>query len=96
MPYSKAARATKGFIVDPGEYKPAIDGIKSAQYQHVFLGTTKKGKVAIFKTSGNDDTHIILRGGLEPNYHPNDIEKCRASLEKNKVNANIMVDFSHQ
>ena len=43
--------------------KPAIDGIKSAQYQHVFLGTTKKGKVAIFKTSGNDDTHIILRGG---------------------------------
>ena len=46
-----------------GEYKPAIDGIKSAQYQHVFLGTTKKGKVAIFKTSGNDDTHIILRGG---------------------------------
>ena len=32
---------------------------------------------------------------MEPNYHPNDIENCRASLEKNKVNANIMVDFSH-
>ena len=78
-----------------GDIQIAIDAIKSAQYQHVFLGTTKKGKVAIFKTSGNDDTHIILRGGLEPNYHPNDIENCRASLEKNKVNANIMVDFSH-
>ena len=78
-----------------GDIQIAIDAIKSAQYQHVFLGTTKKGKVAIFKTSGNDDTHIILRGGLEPNYHPKDIENCRADLEKNEVNANIMVDFSH-
>ena len=24
IPYSKAARATRGFIVEPGEYKPAI------------------------------------------------------------------------
>ena len=78
-----------------GDIQIAIDAIKSAQYQHVFLGTTKKGKVAIFKTSGNDDTHIILRGGLEPNYHASDIENCRADLEKNEVNANIMVDFSH-
>ena len=77
-----------------GDIQIAIDAIKSAQYQHVFLGTTKKGKVAIFKTSGNDDTHIILRGGLEPNYHSSDIENCRADLEKNEVNANIMVDFS--
>ena len=38
------------------------------RFQHVFLGATKQGKVAIFKTSGNDDTHIILRGGKEPNY----------------------------
>ena len=78
-----------------GEYKPAIDGIKSAQYQHVFLGTTKKGKVAIFKTSGNDDTHIILRGGKKPNYDKSAIIDCVSQLEGSDVNPNIMVDFSH-
>ena len=78
-----------------GDIQIAIDAIKSAQYQHVFLGTTKKGKIAIFKTSGNDDTHIILRGGLQPNFHPEDVEGCVKALQKNEVNANIMIDFSH-
>lgn len=78
-----------------GEFKAAIDGMKSAQYQHVFLGTTKQGKVAIFKTSGNDDTHIILRGGKQPNYKAEDIQKCLEELKKSEVNQCIMVDFSH-
>ena len=78
-----------------GDVQVAIDAIKSAQYQHVFLGTTKKGKVAIFKTSGNDDTHIILRGGLEPNFYPKDVQNCEQTLEDNDVNANVMIDFSH-
>ena len=78
-----------------GDIQIAIDAIKSAQYQHVFLGTTKKGKIAIYKTSGNDDTHIILRGGLKPNFYPEDIHNCADALQKNKVNPNIMIDFSH-
>ena len=50
-----------------GEFKPAVD-VLNLHNINVFLGTTKQGKVAIFKTSGNDDTHIILRGGKTPNY----------------------------
>ena len=69
--------------------------MKSAKYQHVFLGTTKQGKVAIFKTSGNDDTHIILRGGEKPNYDASDIEQCISTLVEEKTNMNLMVDFSH-
>ena len=72
-----------------------VDGIKSAQYQHVFLGTTKKGKVAIFKTSGNDDTHIILRGGKKPTMIKSAIIDCVSQLEGSDVNPNIMVDFSY-
>ena len=72
-----------------------MDAMKSAKYQHVFLGTTKQGKVAIFKTSGNDDTHIILRGGEKPNYDSSDIKECIAKLKNEKVNMNLMVDFSH-
>jgi 3-deoxy-7-phosphoheptulonate synthase len=78
-----------------GDIQVAIDALKSAQYQHVFLGTTKKGKVAIFKTSGNDDTHIILRGGIEPNFYPEDVQNCEQALQANDVHANVMIDFSH-
>ena len=78
-----------------GDLQVAIDAMKSAKYQHVFLGTTKQGKVAIFKTSGNDDTHIILRGGEKPNYEISDIEECVSKLIEEKTNKNVMVDFSH-
>ncbi len=78
-----------------GEYKPAIDAIKSAKYQHVFLGATKQGKVAIFKTSGNDDTHLILRGGKNPNYDKDSVHACVKCLSESNINSNIMVDFSH-
>ena len=78
-----------------GEFKPAVDALKSAQYQHVFLGTTKQGKVAIFKTSGNDDTHIILRGGKTPNYDAQNVNNCIDELKKSDVCPNIMIDFSH-
>ena len=37
----------------------------------------------------------ILRGGLQPNFHPEDIKGCVNALTKNEVNANIMIDFSH-
>ena len=78
-----------------GDFKVAVDAMKSAKYQHVFLGTTKQGKVAIFKTSGNDDTHIILRGGEKPNYEPLDVELCISKLKDEKANMNLMIDFSH-
>ena len=78
-----------------GEFKPAVDALKSAQYQHVFLGTTKQGRVAIFKTSGNDDTHIILRGGKQPNFDPDSVNNCINKLKDSDVCPNIMIDFSH-
>ena len=78
-----------------GEFKAAIDGMKSAQYQHVFLGTTKQGKVAIFKTSGNDDTHIILRGGKVPNFERESVENTLTALKEAEVSESIMIDASH-
>ena len=59
------------------------------------MGTTKQGKVAIFKTSGNDDTHIILRGGKTPNYDAQNVNNCIDELKKSDVCPNIMIDFSH-
>ena len=78
-----------------GALKPAIDGIQAANHSHVFFSTTKEGNVSVFRTSGNSDSHIILRGGKEPNFSKNDIEKTLTALTEADVNESIMVDASH-
>lgn len=78
-----------------GDLKVAVDGIQASNHPHVFLSTTKEGQVAVFKTSGNNDAHIILRGGEEPNYSIESIAKTTAALDKAGVINAIMVDASH-
>jgi len=74
----------------------AIDAIKSAMNPHHFLSVTKQGNSAIFSTTGNEDAHIILRGGNdEPNYDAVNVEKVAEGLEKSGLPQNIMIDFSH-
>jgi 3-deoxy-7-phosphoheptulonate synthase len=78
-----------------GDLKAAVDGIKASNHPHVFLSTTKEGDVAVFKTSGNNDAHIILRGGKEPNFTAENIAKTTKALDKAGVINAIMVDASH-
>jgi len=74
----------------------AIDAINSAMSPHHFLSVTKEGRSAIFSTTGNEDAHIILRGGNdEPNYDAVNVEKVAEGLEKAGLPTNIMIDFSH-
>ena len=78
-----------------GDLKAAVDGIKASNHPHVFLSTTKEGDVAVFKTSGNNDAHIILRGGKERNFTAENIAKTTKALDKAGVINAIMVDASH-
>ena len=78
-----------------GALKPAIDGIQAANHSHVFFSATKEGTVSVFKTSGNSDSHIILRGGKEPNFNKDAIGKTISALTEAGVNESIMVDASH-
>lgn len=78
-----------------GTTKIAVDAIGAAIRPHNFLSVTKEGNAAIFSTSGNPDTHIILRGGKEPNYDTQSIEKVAKELEAAKLPATIMIDLSH-
>ncbi len=79
-----------------GSIKIAIDAINSAINPHHFLSVTKEGRSAIFSTSGNKDSHIILRGGNdEPNYDAVNVEKVAEGLEASALPSNIMIDFSH-
>ena len=79
-----------------GSIKTAIDAIGAAMSPHHFLSLTKEGRSAIFSTRGNEDAHIILRGGNgHPNYDAVNVEQVADGLEKSNLRPNIMIDFSH-
>jgi 3-deoxy-7-phosphoheptulonate synthase len=78
-----------------GTLKIAIDAIRAASQPHVFLSLTKQGHSAIFSTRGNDDCHIILRGGSTPNYDARHVEQAAAQLKAAGLPARLMIDFSH-
>ncbi len=78
-----------------GGFRIAIDAINAASHPHHFLSLTKEGRSAIFSTSGNQDCHIILRGGHEPNYDAKHVAVARAELQSANVDTGIMIDCSH-
>lgn len=79
-----------------GTIKIAIDAISAAMSPHHFLSLTKAGHSAIFSTTGNEDVHIILRGGNDrPNYDAVSVEQVAEGLENAHLRPNIMIDFSH-
>ncbi len=78
-----------------GTLKIAIDAIRSASQPHHFLSLTKTGHSAIFSTAGNEDCHIILRGGKEPNYDAESVAEAVDQLRAAGLPARLMIDFSH-
>ncbi len=78
-----------------GEIQVAIDAIKSASRPHHFLSVTKQGRSAIFQTAGNEDCHVILRGGKHPNYDMFSVDDASAMLAKAGLPVRIMIDASH-
>ena len=78
-----------------GRLQIAIDAMRSASHPHSFLSVTKEGHSAIFNTSGNEYTHVILRGGSRPNYDRESVNDAASQLRDSGLNDSIMVDFSH-
>lgn len=78
-----------------GNIKIAIDAIKAASRPHHFPGTTQSGQSAIVSTTGNDDCHLILRGGKRPNYDVHSIDEVCGTMERAGLAPRLMVDVSH-
>jgi 3-deoxy-7-phosphoheptulonate synthase len=78
-----------------GTIKVAIDAIGAASVSHHFLSVTKYGHSAIVETTGNEDCHIILRGGKTTNFDADSVKSVTQQLDKSGLNTNIMIDFSH-
>jgi len=78
-----------------GNVRIAIDAIRAAQAPHHFLSVTKDGHSAIVSTTGNEDCHLILRGGKNPNYDSENVAAAAKSMAEAGVPARIMIDCSH-
>ncbi|MDP2262340.1 MAG: 3-deoxy-7-phosphoheptulonate synthase [Hydrogenophaga sp.] len=78
-----------------GGVKVASDAIQAAQAAHAFMGMTKMGQAAIFETRGNQDCHVILRGGKQPNYSAADVDATCVQLRAAGLREQVMVDVSH-
>ncbi|MFT3778680.1 MAG: 3-deoxy-7-phosphoheptulonate synthase [Ottowia sp.] len=78
-----------------GGVKVAADALVAAQASHAFLGLTKMGQGAVFETRGNDDCHVILRGGKTPNYAQADVDAACALLKAAGQREQVMIDVSH-
>ena len=73
----------------------AADAVIAAQSQHRSLSPTEFGTTALFTTNGNEDGHIILRGGTQPNYDSESVKHAVEILRQRGIDTGIMVDFSH-
>lgn len=80
-----------------GNVQRAVEAIIAANGEHWFPSITKQGVSSLFKTRGNEDCHIILRGGTQTgaNFDANSVQEATAMLEKAGVPARVMIDCSH-
>jgi 3-deoxy-7-phosphoheptulonate synthase len=79
-----------------GDVQVAVDAIRSARHPHWFPSLTRDGVPACMQTTGNEDTHLVLRGGAGgPNYSEKDVRAATALLSKNGLPPFVMVDCSH-
>ncbi len=78
-----------------GNIKIAVDAIKAASQPHHFLSVTKGGHSAIVSTTGNEDCHVILRGGKTPNYDALSVEAACQQMAKSSLAQRVMIDASH-
>jgi len=79
-----------------GDVQVAVDAINSARHPHWFPTVTREGAPAIMETRGNDQTHLVLRGGARgPNYSAKDVRAAAALLQANGLPRGLMVDCSH-
>src|SRR3989454_57543 len=78
-----------------GSLKIAVDAIRTSQHPHHFLSVTKAGHSAIVSTLGNEDCHIILRGGKQPNYDAASVDAACKELAAAGLAQRVMIDLSH-
>ncbi len=78
-----------------GNIDVALDAIVAAQRSHLFPSLTKEGAPALLETTGNHDSHLVLRGGSQPNFDADSVAAAIAALSARHIDTGLVVDCSH-
>lgn len=78
-----------------GSLGTAINAMKAAAMPHRFVGINQTGQVCLLQTQGNNDGHVILRGGKRPNYSEQDVAECEKQMQAAGLTPSLMIDCSH-
>jgi len=78
-----------------GNIEVAIDALEAAKGSHLFPSLTKEGAPALLETTGNNDCHLVLRGGEEPNFSASHVQHAAERLAARGIATGIVVDCSH-
>ncbi len=78
-----------------GNIQVALNAMKSSLTAHHFLGLDSEGRISVYKTKGNAYSHVVLRGGKDPNCDPESIAECQQALAGSELREKILVDCSH-
>ena len=78
-----------------GDIEAAVNAVVAARAPQVFVGMTRSGRGGIIRTRGNPYCHVVLRGGVSPNYHSEFVHQASEKLRQHGANDRILVDCSH-
>lgn len=79
-----------------GRVDVAVHAMKAAERPHSFFSVNFEGQLAMVRTNGNPDTHIVLRGGASgPNYDAAAVRDAVARGKAQGIERPVMVDCSH-
>jgi 3-deoxy-7-phosphoheptulonate synthase len=78
-----------------GNLNIALNALQSAASGHSFIGINQKGQVSLVQTAGNPDGHVILRGGVKPNYDEDSVQAALTALRKHGLPEGLVIDCSH-
>lgn len=96
LPLSETAAKTTFETRREIHVKVAVDACQAARVPHRFLSLTQQGQISIFETAGNEDCHVILRGGSSGiNFDAASVEAACAALAKAGLRPQVMIDFAH-
>ena len=79
-----------------GNVSIAVDAVRAAAVPHAFAGIDDAGAAATMHTSGNEDCHVILRGGRRaPNYDAAAVADALERLRAAGLPERVIIDASH-
>ncbi|WP_421219360.1 3-deoxy-7-phosphoheptulonate synthase [Aeromonas jandaei] len=78
-----------------GNVRIAVEAILASRAAHLYPQPSGDGRLALVRSHGNPDGHLILRGGRLPNYQNNHVAEAGELLRQHHLSPRLMVDCSH-